>query len=312
MVAGKKARLQLADPVPALRQRQLPVAGETTLHPKLVKLGIVKATEMRRRAAERPNEPELRGDGVNGETESHLLRKRETTLGFALHLIERIAGSEKIRVQVGAAVRRKSEVTDLVRRLEPATQRIAASPDMFRPGRDDTSKVQMGPGLEARQPALFDQVIAEPAESESGLVVAEARSGEQAKHDISEARAVTVAALEAEIDRPTNDQGKQVRIRMPGRRPELGQDIKGRERCGIAHQGQIDELLDRAGSELGPDPLILAPRFVFRRVRRRVDAGMREIVEADGVRAAPLTEGRVRIRQRDLPAGGAVHDPRSR
>ena len=81
---------------------------------------IVKATEIRRRAAERPNEPELRGDAVNEKTEPHLLRKRETTLGFALHLIERIARREKIRVQVVAAVTRKSEVTDLIRRLERA------------------------------------------------------------------------------------------------------------------------------------------------------------------------------------------------
>jgi len=110
--------------------------------------------------------------------EPHLLRKRETTLGFALHLIERIARREKVRVQVGAAVRRKSEVTDLVRRLKRATHQIAASPDMSRPGRDDTSKVEIGPDLEALQPALFDQFVAEPAESKSGLVVAEARSGE--------------------------------------------------------------------------------------------------------------------------------------
>src|SRR4051812_20690813 len=121
MVAGKEARLQLADPVPALGQRQLPVTGEATLHPKLVKLLIVKATEIRRRAAERPNETELRGDGVDGKTEPHLPRKRETTLGFALHLIERIARREKVRVRVGAAVRRKSEVTGLIRRLKRAT-----------------------------------------------------------------------------------------------------------------------------------------------------------------------------------------------
>ena len=37
---------------------------------------------------------------VNGETEPHLLRKRETTLGFALHLVERIARREQVRVQV--------------------------------------------------------------------------------------------------------------------------------------------------------------------------------------------------------------------
>src|SRR5882672_8504874 len=155
---------------PGYRTNDIPSEARQTL--------IVKATEIRGRAAERPNEPELRGDGVNGKTKPHLLRKRETTLGFALHLIEWIARRKKVRVQVAAAVRRKSEVTDPVCSLESPTQQIAASPDMSRPGRDYTSKVQIDPGLEALQPALFDQFIAEPAESKSGLVVAEARSGE--------------------------------------------------------------------------------------------------------------------------------------
>ena len=53
--------------------------------PSSVKLLIVKATEIRRQAAERPDERELRGDDVIGETEPDLLRKLETTLGFALH-----------------------------------------------------------------------------------------------------------------------------------------------------------------------------------------------------------------------------------
>src|SRR6266478_8547967 len=148
------------------------------LHAKLVKLLIIKVTEIRGQSAERPNEPELCGDEIHGKTEPDLLRKGETTLGFALHLIERIARREKVRVEVAAAVPSKSEVTDLVRRLKRATHQIAASPDMSRPGRDYTSKVKIGPCLEALQPALFDQFVAEPAESKSGLIVAEARSGE--------------------------------------------------------------------------------------------------------------------------------------
>ncbi len=103
--------------------------------------------------------------------------------------------------------------------------------------------------MKALQPALFDQVIAEPAESKSGLVVAEVRSGEQAKRYIGEARGVAVAALDAEIDGPTDDQGEQVRICIPGRRREFGQHIQSGEGCRIAHQRQLDEGLDRAGSE---------------------------------------------------------------
>ena len=118
IVAGKEARLQLADPVPALGKRQIRIARETALDPKLVELLIVEGAEFRRQAAERPDQPELRGDDVNDKTEPHLLREREAMLGFALHLDERIARREKVRVQVVAAVGRKSEVADLVRRLE--------------------------------------------------------------------------------------------------------------------------------------------------------------------------------------------------
>src|SRR5262249_53701664 len=105
------------------------------------------------------------------------------------------------------------------------------------------------PGLEALQPALFDQVIAEPAEAKSGLVVAEARSDHATKPFINEARALTVAALEAEIDNSTDDQASQVRIRIQGRHREFGQNIEGREGCRVAHQRQLDKCLDRAISQ---------------------------------------------------------------
>ena len=88
-----------------------------------------------------------------------------------------------------------------------------------------------------------------------------------------------------------------------GRRPELRQDIEGRERCGIAHQRQINEAFYRAGAELGPDPLILAPSLVFRRVRRPVDAQVAEIVETDCDRAAALIQGRVKIHLQARDAG---------
>ena len=54
-------------------------------------------------------------------------------LDLDLHVIERIARREKIRVQVGVVVRRKSEVTDLVCRLKRTPQQITTFPDMSRP-----------------------------------------------------------------------------------------------------------------------------------------------------------------------------------
>src|SRR5437660_979816 len=102
-------------------------------------------------------------------------------LGFAFHLGKRIAGREKVRVQFVAAVGRVSEVADLVCRLERAAHQIAASPDMFRPGQNDIAKVHIDPGLETRQSASFDQVIAEPTEAVCRLVVTEASARDNAK-----------------------------------------------------------------------------------------------------------------------------------
>src|ERR1700757_627704 len=134
--------------------------------------------------------------------------KLETMLGFALYLNERIARREQVRVQVQAAIRRKCEIADLVRGLEFPTQQIAASLHMFRPGHDKISKAHIGPGLEASQAALFDQFIAKPAESKSVLVVVEMWAGDHAQPHIGEARTVGVAMLEAEVNRPADNQGK--------------------------------------------------------------------------------------------------------
>src|ERR1700752_3935748 len=183
-----------------------------TLEPKLIEPLIVKGAECRLQATKGPDEPELGGDDANDQSEPSLLRELEAILGFTLHLGERISRREKVRVQVVAAIRREGEVTDFVRGVEGATHQIAASPDMFRPWHDDISERHIGTGLEARQSAFVDQFTAEPAESESGFVVAEARSGDDAQPDIAEARPVAVAMLEAEVDHPANDERSQVLI----------------------------------------------------------------------------------------------------
>ena len=91
IIPGKEARLQLADPVPALGIRQIRVGGEPALDPLLVELAIVKGTECRRQSAQCPDQHELRGIDVNGQAEPHLLHKFQAMLGFALRFVERIA-----------------------------------------------------------------------------------------------------------------------------------------------------------------------------------------------------------------------------
>src|ERR1700724_1890285 len=98
------------------------------------------------------------------------------------------------------------------------------------------------------QAAFFDEFITELAESKCCLVITKMWPGYYAKPYIGDARTVAVAALEAKINRPTDGQREKVRIRKMCRRHDPGQHIQSREACRVTHQGQLNELLNRAAS----------------------------------------------------------------
>src|SRR5262249_39273606 len=154
-----------------------------------------------------------------------------------------------------------------VRGIEGATDQIAAGLDRSRPWRDVIANDHIGSSLKALQSTLLDQLITESTESRASLVVAEARSGYHGKVYIGDTRTVAVALLEAEIDCPAGDQGMKVRIREQCRWESLGQNVQRRQGRRIAHQGQLDELLDLAASQLGPDPRVFSFRFLFCRMQ---------------------------------------------
>ena len=70
-----------------------------SLESLLVEPGIVEAAECRRQSAKRPDQLELCGDEVDDETEPRLAREVEPDLGLALHLGERIAAGEELRIR---------------------------------------------------------------------------------------------------------------------------------------------------------------------------------------------------------------------
>ena len=63
-----------------------------------MELPVVKATKFECKAAEHPNQCELRGDDFDDKAEPRLFDEREATFGFALHLRQRLAGEEQVRV----------------------------------------------------------------------------------------------------------------------------------------------------------------------------------------------------------------------
>ena len=217
-------------------------------------------------------------------------------LSFAFRLGKRIARRQKVPVDLVTAVGGVGKVADLVCRLERTAHKIAANPDMSRPGQDAIAEFHVDPGLEAHQSALLDQVVAELTEAiDGGPVVAKACAGDHGQQHIGAARSVAVTVLEAEIDRPAGKESKQVRIRVKCRWAELGQNIHRRQGCRVMHQRQFDQRLDRAASELRPDPLVFASRLLVRRMRRPVDAQMPQVVQTHGNGTAALIEGRVQI-----------------
>ena len=63
---------------------------------KLIKPFIVEAAKFRGQPTERPDKSELPDDNVNDEAEPRFLDKRQSVLGFRLHLGQRIARCQKV------------------------------------------------------------------------------------------------------------------------------------------------------------------------------------------------------------------------
>src|SRR6266702_1610750 len=115
---------------------------------------------------------------------------------------------------------------------------------MFRPAYDVQREAEIRHRLEAFESAALDQIDAELAELESGLIVAKARSGNPGEHDVRKTRRVAVAMLEAETDHFAYRQGRQIGVKKPRWPHELAEHIGGREGRWVRHQWQIDERLD--------------------------------------------------------------------
>src|SRR5262252_2081956 len=103
-----------------------------------------------------------------------------------------------------AADSRSAKVTSFVRGIESAPYELGPDPDMPRPWQDNVPERVIGSSLKTLQSALFDQIVPQLTETDSGLIVAEARPGDDREPFISEARRITVTVLKAEIHYSAN------------------------------------------------------------------------------------------------------------
>jgi hypothetical protein len=166
-----------------------------TFEPKLIKLSITEAAELRRQASKHSNQTELSRNGIDDETKPCPLRKLEAFLGFAVCVDERVSRRQQIGVQTEATISRKGEVADPVCRIKGAMDQISSGSNMLRPRNNKISEREIGAGLETSQATLLDQVIAELAKTDPDSIAAKALAGYHAKVNKGEARSVAVAML---------------------------------------------------------------------------------------------------------------------
>ncbi len=275
------------------------------LEPLLVEPRVVEGAELRRQAAQRPDQLKLPCDPVDGETEPRLAREVEPGLGLVLHVTERITGGKEIRDQVVPAARCIHQIAKSVGRVEGAPDQAAAGSDGLRPRNDAIPKAHVDAGLEATQPALLYQVQAELAEAEPGPVVAEVRPEDHGEPHIGETRSVAVAVLEAEVDHVADDERAQILVSVPSRRHESGEDVHRPARDRIDHPGQVEQRLDRTIADPLPHPLIFVPNLLLRRTCRPGDADAAQVLEADLDTAVGLVQAleKLHLQPRD---GGAI------
>jgi hypothetical protein len=125
---------------------------------RLVEPGVVQGPEARGQPAQCADQLQLREDPVDDETEMGLLRKVDSGLGLALHLVERIAAGEQVREKMLAAEDGEGEITGLLRRVEGAAHERAAGAHMMRPGIHVAAEVHVHARVEAIEAAPLHQV----------------------------------------------------------------------------------------------------------------------------------------------------------
>jgi hypothetical protein len=128
------------------------------------------------------------------------------TPGDAFHLGEVIARCQHVRVEQRPGADCKVQIANAVGAFDRATHQITTILHVPGPGKDHGSEHEISCGLEALPSALLAQLIADPSEAVSRLVVAELRADDGSQPDIGVARSFAVPTLDAETDRAAVDQ----------------------------------------------------------------------------------------------------------
>src|SRR5262249_12972966 len=201
IVTRQKARLQLADPIPALAPRPLRGGCEIALNTLLIHFPVIQRSEASRRTAQHSNSRERHAEDFEAGEIPYLPCEGEAALNFALDVGKRITGRKKIHDQNRVADACIHEVAGLPRRLKRAADVLAARSDMRSPRQDNIPDIQAHARLETAQSTPLNKFFGELPDAVGALVLAEPQAGDHSKPGIGHGRHVTVAALQGKSER---------------------------------------------------------------------------------------------------------------
>src|SRR5262249_2490392 len=111
------------------------------------------------------------------------------------------------------------------------------------------------------------------------------------QESVGEARAVAMAAPQAEVDCCADQQGPVIQVCDDRRHRGLCDDIEDRARCRISQQGQADKFVDADAIELRTDLVVCSLRLCLRRGSRNLETRITQAIEARGEPTIGLLEG---------------------
>src|SRR4029453_1900940 len=114
--------------------------------------------------------------------------------------------------------------------------------------------------------------------------------------------------LQAEVCHAADNEAGEILVGKQCWRKRGAKNIHGGAALWVRHQRQIDELADRAISNLAPHALVFLPDLLRRRVRRPLDTGMPQVLETCLNRAVAAAERREQLFLQ-LRDGSQVDEP---
>ncbi len=228
-----------------------------------------------------------------------LRAKSSPCSSLLLGLDQRVAGQEKVGVELAASVSRVTDFTDPAGEVEAAKEELAPLSDMLSPRHEETECLEC-PGLKALQSRSLDQLAPQPSEAVAGIELAEVGSCQRAQLHVGDTRCIAVTSLEPQADSRANSHCEYMKGDKVPRDRNSDQKIQSRQRIRVAHERQIDEIFDRAIAQPGPDAIVGASSIGFRRTFRQVDAQVSQRTQTHGDRLIATINSLVKI---DLQAG---------